>query len=294
MRLRYVLISGLLAALLCLLSIAPTTEAAEISGPGYVMKGRILATYLAGGGEAVLGLPIGVEAKSSTYSAYYQRTEQGRVWWSRADGGKAVQDALTVRLKGARKNFRDVAGEASDALPMRRGVVYRSADLDTTSAMDRYIIQTLGIATDVMLNGGSDPSIAGITKVSAYMKAGSGDGRYEPFVTSSTQRAAIKKALTAIANSKGAIVIHCAAGKDRTGWVSAVLQMVAGVPLDQIEREYLKSGWKTYGSQSVSEVWLHRAVVKMYDRYGDVTSYLIDGVGLTQATYDRLAAKLAA
>ena len=285
-------LAWLLAALILpLMSILPA--AAEISGPGYLMKGRILSTYLAGGGEDVLGLPIGVEAKSSTYSAYYQRTVGGRVWWSRADGGKAVPDALTVRLKGARKNFRDVAGEAADALPMRRGVVYRSADLDDASRMDRYILQTLGVTTDVMLNGGSDPTISGITKVSAYMKAGSGDGRYEAFVTSSTNRAAMKKALTAIANSKGAVVIHCAAGKDRTGWLSAVMQMLAGVPLDQITREYLKSGWKTYGAQDVREVWLHRAVVKMYDRYDGIEGYLLDGMGLSQATVDKLAAKLA-
>ena len=285
-------LAWLCAALILPLSVVPA-QAAEISGPGYLMKGRILSTYLAGGGEAVLGLPIGVEAKSSTYSAYYQRTVGGRVWWSRADGGKAVPDALTVRLKGARKNFRDVAGEAADGLPMRRGVVYRSADLDDTSRMDRYILQTLGVTADVMLNGGSDPSIAGITKVSAYMKAGSGDGRYEAFVTSATNRAAMKKALTAIANSKGAVVIHCAAGKDRTGWLSAVLQMLAGVPLDQITREYLKSGWKTYGAQDVREVWLHRAVVKMYDRYDGVEGYLLDGMGLSQATVDKLAAKIA-
>ena len=287
------LAAWLCAALIPALTFAPA-QAAEISGDGYVMKGAILRTYLAGGGEAALGLPIGVEAKSSTYSAYYQRTVGGRVWWSRADGGKAVPDALTVRLKGARKNFRDVAGEDADALPMRRGVVYRSADLDTTSAMDRYILQTLGVTTDVMLNGGSDPTISGITKVSAYMKAGSGDGRYEAFVTSSTNRAAMKKALTAIANSKGAVVIHCAAGKDRTGWLSAVLQMLAGVPLDQITREYLKSGWKTYGAQDVREVWLHRAVVKMHDRYDGIEGYLLDGMGLSQATVDKLAAKLAA
>ena len=287
------LTAWLCAALIPALTFAPA-QAAEISGDGYVMKGAILRTYLAGGGEAALGLPIGVEAKSSTYSAYYQRTTAGRVWWSRAGGGKAVPAAKTVRLTGARGNFRDVAGEAVDGLPMRRGVVYRSADLDTTTSMDRYILQTLGVTTDIMLNGGSDPTISGIAKVSAKMTAGSGDGRYEPFVTSSTQRAAIRKALTAIANARGPVVIHCAAGKDRTGWLSAVLQMIAGTPMDQIEREYLKSGWKTYGAQSVSVTWLRRAVVAMYDTFDGVEGYLLDGVGLSQATVDKLVAKLAA
>lgn len=288
------IMAWLFAALLSLSLAAYPAAAAEIRGPGYLMKGRILTTYQAAGGEAALGLPVGVESHSTTYRAYYQATKRGRVWWSRADGGKAVPDTETVRLNGARGNFRDVAGEASDALPMRRGVVYRSADLDDTTGMDRYILQTLGITTDVMLNGGSDPTIAGITKVSAKMTAGSGDSRYVPFVTSSTQRAVIKKALTAIANSRGAVVIHCAAGKDRTGWISAVLQMAAGVPQDQVTREYLKSGWKTYGGQTVREVWLRRAVDAMDDRYGGVEGYLLNGIGLSQSTYAKLVAKIAA
>lgn len=284
-------LTWLFAALLSL-SLAVSPAIADLIGDGYLMKGRILATYQAAGGEAALGLPVGVESHSSTYKSYYQRTANGRVWWSRADGGKAVPDSKTVRLNGASGNFRDVAGESADELTMKRGVIFRSADLDSTTSMDRYILQTLGITVDVMLNGGSDPTISGITKVSAKMTEGSGDGRYEVFVTSSTQRAAIKKALNAIASAKGAVVIHCAAGKDRTGWVSAVLQMLAGVPLDQIQREYLKSGLKTYGGQSVKQVWLDRAITKMYDRYDGIEGYLLDGIGLSQGTYDKLVAKV--
>ena len=288
------LTAGLLALLLLSIQSAPTMASAdEISGPGYVMKGRILATYEAGGGVPVLGLPLDKEQHSTVYRSFYQPTELGRVWWSRSGGGKAVPDTFTVRLAGARGNFRDVAGEARDQLPMKRGVVYRSADLDTTTAMDRYILQTLGVSVDVLLNGGSDPAIAGISRVSAKMTAGSGDSRYVPFVTSSTQRAVIRKALTAIANAKGATVIHCAAGKDRTGWVSAVLQMLAGTSQDLIVREYLKSGWKTYGAQSVRETWLRRGLTAMSDRYGDVEGYVLDGLGLPQATLDRLLAKIA-
>lgn len=39
---------------------------------------------------------------------------------------------------------------------------------------------------------------------------------------------------------------------------------------------------------------LNKGVVAMYDRYDGVEGYVMDGLGLTQATYDRLAAKLAA
>ncbi|HEY0415639.1 MAG TPA: tyrosine-protein phosphatase [Gaiellaceae bacterium] len=46
-------------------------------------------------------------------------------------------------------------------------------------------------------------------------------------------------ALAAIADAgEGAVVFHCAGGKDRTGLVAALLLRLAGVPLDEIARDY--------------------------------------------------------
>jgi protein tyrosine/serine phosphatase len=46
-------------------------------------------------------------------------------------------------------------------------------------------------------------------------------------------------ALRAIASSDGATVVHCAAGKDRTGVVIALALSVAGVPRDRIVADYV-------------------------------------------------------
>ena len=48
----------------------------------------------------------------------------------------------------------------------------------------------------------------------------------------------IVAALRAIADSDGAAVVHCAAGKDRTGVVIALALSVAGVPRDRIVADY--------------------------------------------------------
>ena len=62
------------------------------------------------------------------------------------------------------------------------------------------------------------------------------------FVTDSKQRGRIAQVLTAIARAKGPVLIHCAAGKDRTGWVSAMLQEIAGVTKwESIRDQYLLS-----------------------------------------------------
>lgn len=49
----------------------------------------------------------------------------------------------------------------------------------------------------------------------------------------------ILAALRAIASSEGATVVHCAAGKDRTGVVVALALSVAGVPRDRIVTDYV-------------------------------------------------------
>jgi protein-tyrosine phosphatase len=53
---------------------------------------------------------------------------------------------------------------------------------------------------------------------------------------------AVVAALRALAASDGASVVHCAAGKDRTGVVVALTLAVAGVPHDEIAIDYGMSG----------------------------------------------------
>lgn len=49
-------------------------------------------------------------------------------------------------------------------------------------------------------------------------------------------------ALAAVADSRGGAIVHCAAGKDRTGTVTAMALSVAGVPDEEIVADYAASG----------------------------------------------------
>jgi protein-tyrosine phosphatase len=55
-------------------------------------------------------------------------------------------------------------------------------------------------------------------------------------------RKSFKILLTAINNAAGAVYLHCAVGKDRTGVVSSVLLMALGVSREDILKDYLHSG----------------------------------------------------
>jgi len=51
------------------------------------------------------------------------------------------------------------------------------------------------------------------------------------------------QAITAIADADGgAVVVHCAAGKDRTGLVAALMLRLVGVPHEAIVEDYVTSG----------------------------------------------------
>ncbi len=49
----------------------------------------------------------------------------------------------------------------------------------------------------------------------------------------------VSAALRAVASSQGAVVVHCAAGKDRTGTVVGLALAVAGVPREEIVADYV-------------------------------------------------------
>lgn len=110
-------------------------------------------------------------------------------------------------------------------------------------------------------------------------------------------------------------VFHCAAGKDRTGMVSAVLLSVLGVPLDDILDDYELTGrYRTteHVQASVQRLgqtqnlppevvagmlraprWaMQSALTQVTQRYGDFDGYLTGPAGAAEDVPDRLRALL--
>ena len=122
-------------------------------------------------------------------------------------------------------------------------------------------------------------------------------GIYRRFVTDPAAHAAVGTALTAIASSTHAVLVHCSAGKDRTGWIVALVQAVCSVPSDQILQEYLLSAeaatelaaampaipgvdaalWEAV--LTVRPEYLAAAQEEVERSYGSLTAYL-DAIGV--------------
>jgi len=119
-------------------------------------------------------------------------------------------------------------------------------------------------------------------------------------------------ALRSIAHAEGAALVHCAAGKDRTGVVVALALTVAGVPAEAVVADYAASGERTdaimarlRGSRlyardvnsKPAQLQQPRAetmaafLEQMDARYGGVASWLTDH-GLSAADLAALRARL--
>jgi protein-tyrosine phosphatase len=129
-------------------------------------------------------------------------------------------------------------------------------------------------------------------------------------------RGGVAEAMAAIARApEGAVVIHCAAGKDRTGLISALLLGLAGVPADTIAADYAMTAellrpreqeWLASvppEERAEREAMLARyaptaevmlaVLAGLEERHGGVEAYLLEA-GVPRADLDRLRERLLA
>lgn len=194
---------------------------------------------------------------------------------------------VVVTLSGV-NNFRDAAG---DIATLKRGVLWRSAKLaDATSADEGKLASLLAggliidLRTSGAVSGAPDPTLPGVTRLE-FPIASKAD--YPRYVTEAARRASIAQAITAVANAKGAVLIHCTAGKDRTGWTVAMIQFALGATEAEVRAEYLKS-------PNVDIADLEAGLAEARRLYGSIDNYLTTGLGLKAETLALLKARLTA
>src|SRR5205085_732221 len=113
---------------------------------------------------------------------------------------------------------------------------------------------------------------------------------YRGFVEIEGARAAFGELLREIADADGAVLFHCTAGKDRTGWASALLLHVAGVDDATILEDYLLTNTFSTGTREkylgLVREHLGEHMVEVFDRVTIADeAYLQEGYDAVSAAY---------
>jgi len=166
-----------------------------------------------------------------------------------------------VELQGA-YNVRDLGGlRTSDGRRTRHGLVYRGDSLDHLTGSDTELLfSKLGIGAVIDLRTKEETDMAGERyPVPGYRYSILAEGRLgrEPFPSDDPEelakvylsnldhgRAAAVAAIEIVAHYLSADVpslFHCAAGRDRTGIISAILLGLVNVTDEQIAADYVAS-----------------------------------------------------
>lgn len=239
-------------------------------------------------------------------------------------GGDGPQDAPTLVLKSV-ANFRDVGGTApgystTDGAHVRRAWIYRS-DVLTPNAADAATLERMAFANVYDLRtpaetGSTPDAVPGTASYVALNVLGSLEPpsftgmqapeldaamqmQWREFVTGRPQCVAYGALLEHIASAPGPQLICGGAGVDVVGWASALLLLIANVPIEIVVKDFLlTNAWRSTVVDGVNIAppvqasYLQAAFDALQTSYGDLTRYLTVGLGLATATVDRLRSQL--
>ncbi|QGZ65451.1 tyrosine-protein phosphatase [Paraburkholderia acidisoli] len=241
-------------------------------------------------------------------------------------GEGGVQDAPTPVMHSV-ANFRDIGGAApgystSDGGHVKRAQIYRSDTLtpnaDDATTLEHmaltyiYDLRTPGEAGNTPLGAPGTANSLALNVLGtlappsfANMQAGELDAamqwQWRNFVTGRAQCNAYGALLEHIAEAPGPRLICGGTGVDVVGWASALLLLIANVPLEIVVADFLlTNAWRSTSADTlnvappVQASYLQTAFDALQTNFGDLNRYLSAGLGLSSTTVNALRAQLLA
>ena len=207
------------------------------------------------------------------------------------------------------ENFRDLGGFQAGYGKTASGVIYRSADISHGTKEDLARLKDLGIRTVLDLRGPGlrkmypNPLLSDkdANVIEVDIDGGEGYPKVEEklvdyYMTMLADGASTRKIVEALIYAPKPLLVHCIAGKDRTGIHMALLLWANGVDRDLICEDYLSSysqlpqlqahihesghhlpEFAFKGNRKIIDAILDRFV----EKYGDVENYLA-GFGIPE------------
>lgn len=239
-------------------------------------------------------------------------------------------------------NFRDFGGyTTSSGAQVKRGLLWRSAQHGDATDTDLAKIHRLGIANVIDLRGPSEREMKPCRRhddfsaqVWTYPEETAGLALHteaaDGVITAEAARAAMIRLYQGIAfrenlvpmlrlylnlldRAEGPSLVHCVAGKDRTGWAVAVVQSLLGMHRDDVMADYLLTNsagrieeriaagafrtmdrYASHDEETVRALWgveaayLDTALGAVTDHHGTVEAYAEAVLGIDSARREAL------
>ncbi|MCX5592286.1 tyrosine-protein phosphatase [Alcaligenes endophyticus] len=235
-------------------------------------------------------------------------------------------------LLGA-SNFRDIGGYSTEHGPVMTGRVFRSDQIAELQAPDLAYLQELGVSHALDFRGAHErkrspyqyeflrhdllsiePTI--VQDLGSIMQAEHGQltaaqarlvmqKTYVEFVQNHSAQFA--RVFDQLLNTEQAVLMHCTAGKDRTGFAVALVHSALGVAPDDIMHDYMLSQKyfkrpnlddnRGLSDEVLDVVWgvepafLNAAFTQITQQYGSTQQYLQQALGLDTARQEQLLAR---
>lgn len=242
-------------------------------------------------------------------------------------------------------NFRDVGGHrTATGAEVRTGWIYRAAHFATATDADIAELERRDVKLFIDFRGPGDieadghnrmpdgarrvsipmydPAAATDIRVmlssgsSAEIEAAFGGGRAHEamergavaLVTQADRLEGYGRMLQELIDSPTPAVIHCSAGKDRTGWGASLILLLLGVDEDVVVEHYLESNHHRRVPDAsmnprvdiellrpffeVRAQYARASIAAMHERFGGVDGYVRDGLGIADADVARFRAHM--
>jgi protein-tyrosine phosphatase len=173
---------------------------------------------------------------------------------------------LQIPLEG-QSNFRDVGGyKTQDGKLIRQGLLFRSGDLSRLTPKDLAYLNSLGLVEIVDFRTAEEskqapdripasvkayesiPVAAGELNMDSLMNGAKNQpDKLKKFLVEANQsfvddsKPQFEEFFRILLSAKGPLVFHCTAGKDRTGFATALFYEAMGVHRDIIVDDYMAS-----------------------------------------------------
>jgi protein tyrosine/serine phosphatase len=220
-------------------------------------------------------------------------------------------------------NVRDLGGLPVDGGTVRDGALIRSESLTRLDAAARHVLREAGVSRIVDLRRPNEsPEVHPFADEASYVNLpvedpaddkGAAETMGDVYVELLDARPDLfAAALGAIADAPpGAVLVHCAAGKDRTGVVTALALSIAGAEPEVVAADYALTGarLRAYVEEEVAtiedeqqrerylryqatpEAFMFQVIDHLDATYGGVAAYLRSG-GMTDEQLTALRRRL--